>query len=142
MGGCCKSFQRSRTLEKVDPEKLVEGPPLGHLSRPGRLPGTETVEEVLVSVCLRIEIKFQTLFGHCCVGQMAFVKMRELTNRIDPQETSHAARELTSLRLKTGKVRETGTQCVCALKYGNRHALCAFKTLNTAVLSDHRHMLC
>ena len=61
MGGCWKSFQRSRTLEKVDPEKLVEGPPLGHLSRPGRLPGTETVEEVPASVSLRIEIKFQTL---------------------------------------------------------------------------------
>ena len=61
MGGCWKSFQRSRTLEKVDPEKLVEEPPLGRLNRPGRLPGTETVEEVLVSVSLRIEIKFQTL---------------------------------------------------------------------------------
>ena len=73
---------------------------------------------------------------------MTFVKMRELTNRIDPQKTSHAARELTGLRLKTGKVRETGTQRMCALKYGNHHALCAFKTLNTAVLSDHLHMLC
>ena len=61
MGGCWKSFQRSPTLEKVDLEKLVEGPPLGRLSRPGRLPGTETVGEVPVSVCLRIEIKFQTL---------------------------------------------------------------------------------
>ena len=57
MGGCWKSFQRSRTLEKVDPEKLVEGPPLGHLSRPGRLPGTETVEEVPVLVSLRIEFQ-------------------------------------------------------------------------------------
>ena len=61
MGGCWKSFQRSRRLEKVDLEKLVEGPPPGRLSRPGRLPGTETVEEVLVLVSLRIEIKFQTL---------------------------------------------------------------------------------
>ena len=61
MGGCWKSFQRSPTLEKVDLEKLVEGPPLGRLSRPGRLPGTETVGEVLVLVSLRIEIKFQTL---------------------------------------------------------------------------------
>ena len=72
---------------------------------------------------------------------MTFVKMRELTNRIDPQKTSHAARELTCLRLKTGKVRENGTQCMCALEHGNHRALCAFKTLNTAVLSDHLHML-
>ena len=124
MGGCWKSFQRSPTLEKVDLEKLVEGPPLGRLSRPGRLPGTETVGEVLVLVSLRIEIKFQTLSII-----WTFVKMRELTNRIDPQKTSHAAGELTCLRLKTGKVRETGTQRMCALKYGNHQALCALKTL-------------
>ena len=61
MGECWKSFRRSPTLEEVDLEKLVEGPPLGRLSRPGRLPGTETVGEVLVLVSLRIEIKFQTL---------------------------------------------------------------------------------